>query len=122
MTAPRKIFDLEHDGDALIAVPLRNLGSLAEEELQAELPELLQALHRPDARHLVLDFSRISYFGSSMLEAVRRLARQAHAHGGRTALCGLSPVAREILEIARFDTLWPLCETREDALAAVRKT
>src|SRR5687768_5798902 len=98
MATPPKIFDLERDGDALIVVPLRNLGSLAEEELQSELPDLLRALERPEVRHLVLDFSRITYFGSSMLEAVRRLARQAHDHGGRTALCGLSPVAREILE------------------------
>ena len=41
--------------------------------------------------------------------------------GGRMALCNVSAVGGEILRIAGFDTLWPICASREEALEAVKK-
>ena len=39
--------------------------------------------------------------------------------GGHIALCNASDVGREVLEIAKFDKVWPLVNSRAEALRTV---
>lgn len=117
MSSP--LFQVEEDGEVLIVTPLRNVGSLAEENVPQELQQIT-ARFDADARHLLLDFSRVAYFGSSMLEGVLSFGKHVQAKGGRLVLAGVSPTGQEILRISRFDTLWPAYADRSAALAALR--
>jgi anti-anti-sigma factor len=114
------IFALEEAGNTLIVEPQRNVTSLADDEVHCELQSILARLAEPQPHNLVVDFGKIEYFGSSMLEAMRSIAQRVHAYDGSLALCNLSPVAREILHIARFDVVWPIYNSRAEALAAVQ--
>jgi hypothetical protein len=36
------------------------------------------------------------------------------------AFCGVSDHEREILKVTKLDGLWPICDSREEALKAVQ--
>jgi len=111
-----RIFDIQRDGQTLIVIPQGDVSTLAGEDVQAELDDLLARLDRPDLKHVVVDFHKVSYFGTSMLGALHAIWARLRAGGGTIILCNLSDNALEVLRVARFDTLWPICNSREEAL------
>lgn len=118
MDAPT-LFQVTRHDDTLIVVPQRNVSSLAPESLQAEIDALLAQLDEPGLQHVVLDFGKIAYFGSAMLEAMQELGRRVRRNSGKLASCNVSVVGREVLQVVRFDAMWPVYNTCEDALAAI---
>ena len=114
-----KTFAVESENDTLIVMPLRSMGSLAEESVRPELDTILEQIRHPDMRHAVIDLSEISYFGTSMLEAMYSIWRRIRDDEGKMVLCNVSTMGREILRVSRFDTLWPICDSREEALQEV---
>ncbi len=115
------IFSVDVDGKTLVLTPRRNVTSFAEAELQNEMGELFSKLRGNGARHVVIDFGHIVYFGSCMLEAMRILVQHVRRLEGRVAVCNLSPVAYDILKIARFDHVWSVHDSRTEAVKAVSR-
>lgn len=113
------IFMVESAGNALVVTPQRNISSLAEEELQPQWEDILQRLRLPEIKHVVFDFAKLDYFGSSMLEAMLYLWKEINESGGKLAVCNVSETAGEILKLSRFETIWPICEGRDAALELV---
>lgn len=105
----------------MIVVPQISAGSFAEENVNSELDGLLGRIGQSELKNVVFDFAKISYFGSSMLGAMHALWKRVSAGNGRMAVCNVSEVGREVLEISRFDTLWPIFTSREEALDAVAR-
>jgi anti-sigma B factor antagonist len=120
MMVTSAFFEMERDGDVLIVVPQRNVSSLADAAVSSELDGLLGELDESGVRRVVFDFGRVSWFGSTMLEAMLVVWNRIHPDGGRLALCNVSAISSEIVRIAHFDTIWPVCPSRDEALAAVR--
>lgn len=118
MSTP-KVFEVSSDGSTLVIVPLGSVGSLAGEGVNAELEELTARLRDSGLKQVIFDFHKVDYFGSSMLGAMHTVWKLVAAGGGKMAVCNLSDVEREVLEVSRFDTLWPIYATREEAMAAV---
>lgn len=114
-------FTIEQDGATQIIVLPRNLSTLANIDVLEEFDVVIAGLQRDGTKEVVIDFRFISYFGSGALEAMLHLWKQVTAAGGKMALCNVSDIGREILSISRFDTVWPICATRDAALAAVRE-
>ena len=65
---------------------------------------------------LVIDFSRVSFFGASLLGVLLSAGKRLSARPGDVALCCLSPQALEIMRVTRQDTVWPIFATRAEAL------
>ncbi|MEX0700911.1 MAG: STAS domain-containing protein [Planctomycetales bacterium] len=116
-----RFFRIEQEGDVLLVGLQRPVGSLADAQIHDEVEILLQKVDAAQPAAVVVDFRHVSYFGSMMLEALRVLWNRLEAHGAKLVLCNVSDVGREILELAKFDTLWPIYPSRAAALAAVRK-
>lgn len=114
--------EFENEGATMVISPLRTIGSLEEEAVKPELDFLLERLEHLGVSQVVIDFARVEYIGSSMLEALRRIWMKVQAAHGQMVLCNAGPVVREVLRVARFDTLWKLYDTRDEALAAVNTT
>ena len=114
-----KTFDVQSEGRTLVVAPLVNVSGLAETDVRPELEQLLKRFDETAMRNVVIDFGRISYFGTTMLGAMHVLWKHVRAAGGKTALCNVSDVQREVLQVARFDTMWPICDSRQEALGAV---
>lgn len=115
-----RFFTVETAEDVLVVAPLGDVADADNEAVQANVTELLAMLAAPGLRHVVFDFRSVPYFGSAMLETMLTLWRDVRSRGGRLAVCNLSEAERELIATVKFDTLWPIGATREDALAAVR--
>ena len=115
-----KYFTVEQADDTVIFCAIGSIGGLVEDAARHEWDALLRQVDDANAKHAVIDLGALDYFGSIMLELLVVLWKRVHAHGGKLALCNVSPVGLEILQTAKFDTLWPIVPDREQALEAVR--
>jgi anti-sigma B factor antagonist len=105
------IISLGEEFESLNDLELENLkGALLDAAVQAEPPLV------------VLDLSRLRFFGSSFIEALFRAWSQLHTRpGGRMSLCGLTGYCREVVEVTHLDQLWSVFETRDDAVRGLRR-
>ena len=97
--------------------PLESVKSFADEEVRNEWGELISLIESAHAKNLILDLGRLSFFGSTMLEWIVVLGKKVREQQGAMIICNCRPATLEVLHIAKFDTLWPIVETREDAIA-----
>ena len=69
---------------------------------------------------LIMDFGNLTYINSAGLRVLLLTARSLRSRGGELVLCGLPDQVREVFKISGFDSILPIHETRDDALASVR--
>jgi anti-anti-sigma factor len=113
-----KIFLTEREGSALVIMPIGELMGVSEHRLNLELDRISGEIREQGAAHLVIDFEQAPYFGSLMLSAMLRLSRQLPAGQGKLALCNVSPLARDVLQVTRLDARWPVFASRQEAFAS----
>jgi anti-anti-sigma regulatory factor len=72
-------------------------------------------------RDVVVDLANVPYFrsNSNLLQALVTIWKHLRANGKTMALCNVSPIGRDILNTAKFDTLWSICSSRNEALERV---
>lgn len=114
-----RFFVLDTEGPTLIIEPVRELGGFSEDEVRGEWDQLLEHLNQTGFKSVILDLGKLSYFGSTMLEMMVVLWKRLSAKHGKLAVCNVSAVGREILHVAKFDTIWPICKNRGEALEKV---
>ena len=114
-----KFFRVEQQGDTLIFSAVGNMGSLVEDDVREEWDRLLKQLDDHNAKNAVIDLGALDYFGSIMLELLVVLWKRVSSRRGKLAICRVSEVGKEILQTAKFHTIWPIVATRDEALAAV---
>ncbi|MBC8113911.1 MAG: STAS domain-containing protein [Candidatus Saccharimonas sp.] len=115
----RQLFKTYTVGPVFVVELLGVVSSLADSSVLQELEEVRSDLRTGGQKALVVDLAKAAYFGSSLLEAIRLLWNDLSACGGRVALCNASEVGREVLEIAKFDHVWPLVNSRDEAIKIV---
>lgn len=93
------------------------ISSLADHTILNELDEIRQQRRDIGFTKLIVDLAQAPFFGSSLLELIRVLWTDLSSQSGKLVLCNPSPVGREVLEVAKFDQLWPLVETRAQAIS-----
>jgi anti-anti-sigma regulatory factor len=108
-------------------VPVRHLPDAAVVELGASpcrtpaetrlLRERLVEAGR-QAVLLVVDFSRVRFFGADLLGLLLAVTRELNARPDDVRLCGLDALAVQVLRATRLDTFWRTFPTAEEALAA----
>lgn len=111
-------FSWEDFDGAVVITPKCHGGSFAEEESRAVWSDLFDQLRESD-KGVVADFHALDYFGSTMLDWIASVNKLLRTDQRKLALCNVSDAGLEVLRIARFDTLWPLCDDRQSAIEAV---
>jgi anti-anti-sigma factor len=112
-------------GQSLVVTPLFTFATFAEGDKTTpsgsagEWQELQTQLEDPSIRNVLVDLGEIPYFGSTVLEWMVQMWRRMKAREGRLAVCNCSPIGREVLMAARFDKLWSIFPTRDEALASL---
>ncbi len=114
-------FQIEQQDDTVILIPLVDLGELEYERIQTDAQTVFQRLAKAHAKNVVVDFCKTDYYGSTALGFFVRLWKRAKTQGGHMAFSNVSPLEREILEVTKLDTLWSICGSRDEAVAAVKK-
>lgn len=79
--------------------------------------EITSRLSAPDTRTLVLDLSKVSFFGSSGLAALVRANQTAQERGVRLLLVATSRVVLRPLEVTNTADQFTIHETLDAALA-----
>lgn len=86
------------------------------DEARTQLYELVESQGKT---HLVLDFTSVVVISSVALGILVTLQRKVVAAGGKLAICGLDENLCYLFQITQLDRVLTLCETREQALAAI---
>jgi anti-anti-sigma factor len=113
----QKYLRTEQAGETLVVAPLFTFATFADTDLASEWSDVQQQLDTPAVKNVIVDLGEIPYFGSTMLEWMVQMWKQIRAKGGKLATCNASPIGREVLATARFDKLWGVCGTRDEAQA-----
>ena len=111
-----RVFSMQPRDDRLLVSVLKNVTSLADEQLAEELELILDYIRQNDVGRVVIDMENVTRFGSSFLESLRRIWSQLHAREGKLVMCNVSPLGEEVLRISRFDELFEVVPSRDEAL------
>ena len=114
-----QIFSREVYGNTLVLNPIIHLGSIHEPEIAHETADLLDLLKQNPSTSLVIDLGLGDYLGTAILGAVVKLWKRVSQTGGRLALCNVSGNVREVLRVTKLQTVWPIYDNRDQALAAL---
>jgi anti-anti-sigma factor len=114
-------FDIVSDGDTLIVTPLQDMRELEYSQIESGAREVFDRLGDPAVKNVVVDFRETDSYGSTALGFFVKLwKRVCTQKDGQLAFCNVSPHEMEILNVTKLNKLWPICPSRDAALAAVR--
>jgi len=109
-------FRVERHGDLAVIIPSPEVESMPENLIQQAAQLVLAPLKQDPPAGLVIDLSRVSYFGSVFISFLLRCHMLVKKHGSEVVLAGPSERVRELLHLTALDTLWALYDTRAQAL------
>ena len=118
MANPR-IFAVHLENATLIVTPLGPISNLAGQEVQPEWERVLDFVQQGQCRNVLVDMEKVTFFGSVLLGALNAMWKQVRKRDGRLAMCNLSSLGSEIIHAAKFDTIWEVYATRDEALKAL---
>ena len=121
MNAKPVMIHLHGEGNVLVVAPVGLLGELEYEECEADLEAVLKRCETPEIRDVVLDLAGVELFGSSAVGWFIELSHRLAPHGGRMVLCHVSQVGTEVLRASKLAGHWPVYDSRDQALAALRE-
>jgi anti-anti-sigma factor len=113
------VIQIERHGDIAIIMPTSDVETMQWEHIEQAAEIVLSPLKREPASSVIVDLSKVSYFGSIFLSLLLRCHKQIKQLGGEIVLCGASDRARELLRLTALDTIWAIYDTREQALDAL---
>ncbi|MEQ9408554.1 MAG: STAS domain-containing protein [Fuerstiella sp.] len=127
MSEPNPVFDFERSGNVLVVVPRGSLMEFRDADIRNAYNDTYRFLDDPAITHLLIDFSRLEYFGSTFVGMLIRLAKKARAGGGEAVLCSLSDNMQQmmktlmLLENTKTDFFWVPFDSRAAALASLNQ-
>ena len=83
-----------------------------------KLKETIDGHINRDENQILFDLSGLDYISSSGLGVLLHAAKALQVKNGRVALCTLKAHIREVFKICGFDNVFPIFDTREQALKA----
>jgi anti-anti-sigma factor len=117
--SPDEAFSLERHGDLTIITVTPALEQLdfGLEEQVAEL--ILKSLRHEENPLIVFDLTHAEAFGSVFLALLIRCWKLALSRGGTMALSSVTARTRELLRVTALDTVWPIYDSRREAMEAL---
>lgn len=105
-----------HPRDGVVVLEVRGEADL---HVASELRDRLSVALEGGATSVVLDLTEVTFVDSMTLGVLVGGAKRARAVGGELRLVITAGPIRRILEVTLLDRVFPIDETRQDALAAV---
>jgi anti-anti-sigma factor len=65
--------------------------------------------------NLVIDFQKVKYISSAGFRSLLVIGKSIEVAQRKLVLCGMGSEVMRVFEIARFDDLFVICSSREDA-------
>jgi anti-anti-sigma factor len=113
-------FTIERRGELTVITGTEELERIefGLEETVSEL--ILKPLQREQQPQVVFDLSRVTFFGSVFLALLIRCWKLVLARDGTMVLSGLDDRSRELLRITSLDIVWPIYQTKREAIEALQ--
>jgi anti-sigma B factor antagonist len=121
-SAPQRepqLLDVERRGAVAVLTPAPGVAAMSDNQMAAAAEVVLAPLKESPPAGLIIDLGRVESFGSAFISFLLKCHLLAKRHGIKMAVAGCSPQAQELLHLTALDSLWPLSDTRDAALAAV---
>ncbi len=112
-------FRIERHGEIALIIPTPELEKLPLDLMEQAAQMVLAPLKTNPPSGLIFDLSEVDYFGSVFLSFLLRCHKRVKETGSEVVVAGASPAARELLRITALDTIWPLYDTRKEAIEAL---
>ena len=112
---------IEQLGETMVLTPSKDLSELDFEQIERDAEHALRMLDGSRAKNVVVDFCHTDYYGSTALSFFVKVWKRVREVGGAMAFCNLSEHERAILGITGLDSLWAICDSREEALQFVAR-
>lgn len=112
-------FQLKWRGDTLIISPSGHCEELGWDLIDQAARIVLQPIKSVNLPSVVFDLSGLRFVGSVFLSLMLRCYKLVKSRGGEFVICEANGMARELLHITKMDTLWPVYDSREDALMSL---
>lgn len=112
-------FQIERRGDAAVITPSAEIENMPENLIDQAAKIVLAPLKENPPGGLIVDLSRVNYFGSVFISFLLQCHLLVKKQGSELILTGVSDKARELLRVMSLDTLWAIYESRDEALAAL---
>jgi anti-anti-sigma factor len=112
-------FQIERRGDIAIITPAPELENMPENLIEQAAQVVLAPLKQNPPNGLIVDLSRVNFFGSVFISFLLRCHLLVKRQGAELVLAGVSDRVRELLRLTSLDTLWALYATRAEALEAL---
>ncbi len=112
-------FRVQWHGDIAVITPAPEVESMPDNLIQPAAEMVLAPLRSKPPAGLIIDLSRVRFFGSVFISFLLKCHLLAKRQGIEVVLAGASPKARELLHMTALDTLWALYDTQEEALEAL---
>jgi len=84
--------------------------------------ELDEVVDKHKLSKIVINFHNIHYMSSAVMGKLVSLHKKVKGAGGQLKLCNILPNIYEIFEIMRFNKLFDICESEDEAVIAMMKT
>lgn len=116
------VFDYDRSENILIVVPQGDVTEVRDSDIRDAYNNTYREITQDHVRHLLIDFSNMSYFGSTFVGILIRLAKKVRLDGGEAVLCNLSDNMKGmmktlmLLENTKTDFFWVPFDTREEAV------
>jgi anti-sigma B factor antagonist len=112
-------FTIERHGDLTIITATRALETI-EFGLEEQVADMvLRPLRGQENPLIVFDLSQADNFGSMFLALLIRCWKLALSQGGTMALSGVTDRTRELLRVTALDMVWPMYDSRREAMEAL---
>lgn len=109
------LLDITMQNDVAV-VTFRTSRILDQSNVQQLGDEFTSLVSDSDLKKIVLNFRNIHYMSSAVMGKLVSLQKQLDDRNGELRLCHISDSIREIFEIMRFDNLFQIHETEDDAV------
>ena len=113
---------VERHGTVAVLIPSPEAVALPQQPLEEAATAALTPLQAMRPAGIVMDLSRVDYFGSLFIGFLIRCHHLAKESGGRMVMAGVSGRIQELLHLAALDQLWRFHADRAEAVQALTGT
>jgi len=108
------IASAKQEGENLIVAIKGEIDLQSSPDLRVALMEMIK---KQAPKKLILNLSKVGYMDSSAIAVLVELLKKMNASGGKVCLTALQPRVKGLLEIVRLNTIFPIAETDQEAIA-----
>ena len=114
-----EFFQVRRHGDLAVVVPSPEVEHLPETLLEPAAQMVLAPLREDPPNQIIVDLSRVKYFGSAFITFLLRCHHLLVKRGADLVLAGVNDNIRELLRITNLNNHWALYDTAPEAIATL---